>query len=117
MGWYKPKTVKHTFEKLGYPELWVELKLPQSMAYGEAKEFQSMEADEESFKRILAKVVLGWNLKDPVTDKDLPLPSEDPNSVDALPIEFFMSIQEAFANAVEGAGPNPEKSSSSGAGS
>jgi hypothetical protein len=124
MGWYKPKISRFTFEKIGYPDLWVDLRLSGSFTYGETKAIQAKfassntgEVNPEIMEEVMSMEIVGWNLTHPETDKPLPVPSKDAKSIDALPLEFIVSIQESLAIAMQEVGPNALTPNGSGPGS
>ncbi len=99
-GWFKPKTVRVTFEKVGYPQFYVDIIKPSSYLYGDVVAFEGIGpgSPREEVEVALSRVIADWNLTDPRTGEPLPVPSpEDPSPLLALPISFLLVIQEATA--------------------
>lgn len=101
MGWFKPKTFRVTFEELGYPQFWIDVKEPGSFLLGEADEItEPLEGDDvsaENIAEVLCKMIMDWNLTDPETDVPLDIPTEkDSSSILRLPTSFLRYLQEAI---------------------
>jgi len=56
-------------------------------------------------KRILAELILDWNLTHPVTGEPLPIPKKSRDSLDLLPLEFIMRLNEEMGKMFEQMGP------------
>lgn len=110
MPWYKPKTTKVTFEKFEAPEIEVEVLDVNALPYGQARELSrewerisklgddaTLNDQDTGLKMLLAKLIHSWNVTDPYTDELLPIPKNDIEVVDKLPMEVLMFLaSEAF---------------------
>jgi len=98
MGWFKPKTIHVTFEKLGYPQFWVDIKESGSYLVGEADEIAgglTEESTTEEAIEALSRMIVDWNMLDPETDAPLSVPTrKDPSSVLRMPNALIRHLQE-----------------------
>lgn len=111
MGWkeYQAKqSVRHTFDELGCPDFYVDLRRVDAFPYGYVKEYgksdtidpetatrEEIEAQLETNDEILAMCIADWNITHPETNESLPVPtSKDWSSLDALPSEFVAQMHE-----------------------
>lgn len=107
MGWkaYNAQLAEpHDFSEFGCPDFKVDLRRIDSFPYGEVKSYTAQAAelgvDEKTTladvavinDAVLVKCVTRWNIPHPETGEVLPLPSEDPTSLDVLPSEFVAQL-------------------------
>jgi len=102
----------------GLPEFWVKLADPATKEHGWlAKLGTTRRVDPDKMseedvrrmfddqKRILAELILDWNLTHPVTGEPLPIPKKSRDSLDLLPLEFIMRLNEEMGKMFEQMGP------------
>ena len=121
MSWkefFTGQTRKFTFDDLDCPEFWIRMKVMGAYPYGkniedgaliEKLEKEQKESDGVSLAvitqqatisdRMLAGLIVEWNLTHPETDDPLPLPTvEDNSSLRVLPLAFITAINEWAAD-------------------
>lgn len=94
-----PKQIARlTLGELGAPELWVEYRCVSGMPYKEVYDtFHNNESDQYVKTRgEFARLIADWNI--PVEDDGeiLPLPKDDPTSVDKVPMSYINYILSAI---------------------
>jgi len=103
----KQKVRRYTFEEFGCPEFWVELKSLSQLSWGQAKKFQEMDVSDPvaiaQGEEILIWAIQDWYILDPTVEGEvlLPLPKDDPKSLDKLPTEFVSQMHSWIAEAME----------------
>jgi len=107
MGWreyLESRRKRYTFEDLGCPDFWVELRPLLTFPYGEIKDLiaaaacplaseEDTEAAIEVAEKLLVNCIVDWNLPDPETGAILPLPKQDMSVLKRSPGEFIFSMQ------------------------
>lgn len=88
--------------EIGLDGFWVVIKDPASYTLPELKTYSGItpDAGPEELRKVLAHIIIDWNLTNPNNDKELPLPSKDPKSLDVLPVEIFNKVGEAITQAL-----------------
>lgn len=115
MSWkeFKQQSVKrYTFEEIGAPGFWVEMRTLDSMPWGKAKRYakdpdMSDDEVEREAEQILVRSIIRWNITDPKIAENyermgrnpdeaplLPIPNEDLRSLDKLPSAFIAKLHE-----------------------
>lgn len=102
MGWFKPKTIRVTFDELGYPQFWIDVKESGSYLVGEADEIAgglTEDSTTDEATTALSKMIVDWNMLDPETDALLAVPTkEDPDSILRVPNAFIRLLQEKITS-------------------
>jgi len=103
----------------GLPEFWVKLADPATKEHGwlaklgaarRAADFERLSDEEvmnlfEEQKRILAELILDWNFTHPETGKPLEIPRKSKDSLDLLPLQFIMRLNDEIGKMFEQMGP------------
>jgi len=116
MGWddyYKRSAKRYSFDELGCPDFWVEMRSLLSFPYGETKKLMAaatLENPEDAIRvteELLSRCIVDWNLTDPKTGIVLPLPEHDRASFSKIPSEFFFKMQQWLIEEATVAVPAP----------
>lgn len=100
VSWYKSRYNRITLVEYDREDLWIDVLDPSSLLYGEQEDFakkfsevgEDFEGQSAAVRGLVSRLVLDWNLTHPKTDEPLPIPSEDPDSVKALPMDLVNKI-------------------------
>lgn len=94
------------FTELGAPEEKVTMRDPQAMPWKRAKEVQTAigSGDITVLERTLADLIESWTLTDEQGEV-LPLPKEQPDVFDGLPVAVVNHLAKKFHERVEGSTP------------
>ena len=95
-----PKSRERTdLAEVGAEEFYVEWRTMGGLPYKDMREMygEGESDDEDSVKSMFQKLIIDWNIPEVDGGEPLPIPSENPDSVDKLPTSFVNFIASKMA--------------------